>query len=154
MCVWSARCLTRRAWHMQLWAMDHGYFHLARQYCTVAHSCPLIKHHSWLIVVVPWWPNGYCDFCVWVDRQHDVIIIINRPRSWYCRAVNEKRNCEFLLFSLFCDGTVVWHLWQFRCIFIARWCIFASSLKISLDKLAFLAKLGIILELKLEHWSL
>ena len=30
-CVGPASCLTRRAWHMQLWLMDQsGYVHLAR----------------------------------------------------------------------------------------------------------------------------
>ena len=34
---WPASCLTRRAWHMQLWPVDQsGYVHLARQSCMVA----------------------------------------------------------------------------------------------------------------------
>ena len=108
---------------------------------------PALKHHRWLTVVAPWWLNNYCDFCVWVDRQCDVIIIISRPRTWYCSCEWEKKLIKFLLFSLFCYGTVVRHLWQFRCIFIAWECILVSS-KISLDKLAFLAKS----ETRLEQW--
>jgi len=44
-----------------------------------------------------------------------------------------------------------WQLLPFCCIFLARGFIFASSLKIPLDKLAFLAKLKIRLEAKLEN---
>jgi len=121
---------------------------------TACLHTPVLKHHSWLTVAVPWWLLDYCDFSVWMDRQCDVIMLINRPRTWHRSCEWEKKLIEFLPFSLFCDGTVVWHLWQFRCIFIARGSILVSSLKRSLDKLAFLAKPEIILELKLEHWSL
>jgi len=37
-CGWPADCLTRTAWHIQLWPVDQsGYEHLAQKCCMAAH---------------------------------------------------------------------------------------------------------------------
>ena len=66
--------------------------------------------------------DDYCDFCAWVDRQCDVIIIEGHI---VCAAVvNEKIYwSSFYYFHCSSDRMAAWYLSPFCCPFLARGCI-------------------------------
>ena len=113
-CRRSVICLTRRAWHMQLWPVDQsGYvgLHLARQCCLVAHPWGAASLHIFYIYSLLHFLNSYWNLSVQIFCKNcqnefcqDSRQYIGDLLMWKERLTKKTRSCLAKTNVLHCSG--------------------------------------------------